>query len=118
MGNGGVGAFSGGFVALGFGLWSLHKIDNQNNTPLQRGHGLSIPKGWSTFRDSDGSWKYIDRSGRVYDEFQNPWDIESQKGALTERNFRNNLKMFTGGFGFGKDAHHIFPQNQNFRDFF
>jgi hypothetical protein len=66
----------------------------------------------------DGEWKYKDRSGKIYDGFQNPWDIESLNGSFTENNFRDNLKKFAGGLGLGKDAHHVFPKNKEFRDFF
>jgi hypothetical protein len=110
-------AISNGLV-LAYGLWSLYKLDHPGAVPLQRGHGLSIPKGWQAFRDWDGQWKYKDKHGNIYDNSQNPWDVESQKGSLTENNFRSNLKKFTGESGLGKDAHHIFPQSDDFKDFF
>jgi hypothetical protein len=105
-------------LAAAYGLWSLYRMDHPGGVPLQRGHGLTIPKGWQAFRDWDGQWKYQDRRGNTYDQYQNPWDIESQNGNLTENNFRNNLKKYTGSFGLGKDAHHIFPQNKAFRKYF
>jgi hypothetical protein len=110
-------AISSGLVAA-YGLWNLYKLDHPGAVPLQKGHGFSIPKGWQAFRDWDGQWRYKDKLGNIFDNSQGPWDIKSKKGSLTENNFCNNLKKFTGSLDLGKDVYHIFPQNNDFRDFF
>ncbi|MCK4543255.1 MAG: hypothetical protein KAU17_13560, partial [Spirochaetales bacterium] len=98
-----------GVTAL-FCLFSLTKIQSNPQQGLSEGHGASIPKGWNVYKDFNGNWIYADKSGNAYDSSINPWDVENIKGSFNKSNFRKNLKRYTGESGYGKHAHHVFPQ--------